>query len=93
MARSIVPAELKSLRAIVASEKEAYRRGELRKGLKLSLAFHEHTVIIDALADGNGARAAAAMTAHLEHLEGQLDLSDDAEAATDLVALFGVDEA
>lgn len=134
VARSIVPTELKSLRAIVASEQEAYRRGEMRKGLKLSLKFHqmlaaiagngvlaefldqmiartplvvlayksrgeettcsidEHTVIIDAIASGNPARAAAAMTAHLENLEGQLDLSDDAEPATDLVTLFGADE-
>jgi len=134
VARSIVPAELKSLRAIVASEQEAYRRGEMRKGLKLSLKFHqmlaaiagngvlaefldqmiartplvvlayksrgeestcsidEHTVIIDAIASGNAATAAAAMTAHLDNLEGQLDLSDDAEPATDLVTLFGADE-
>lgn len=134
VARSIAPAEVKSLRAIAASEQDAYRRGEMRKGLKLSLKFHrmlaviagngvlaeildqliartplvvlaykgrgekatcsidEHTEIIDAIASGNAAKAAAAMTAHLESLEGQLDLSDDTEPATDLAALFGADE-
>ncbi len=133
VARSVAPAKLKALRAVVASEQGAYRRGETRKGLKLSLGFHrmlaemagngvlaeildrliartplvvlayrsrtedrscsidEHSVIIDAIASGNASRAAAAMSAHLDRLEGQLDLSGDVEPATDLAALFGAD--
>ena len=131
--RNIARAELKELRALAESEREAYRCGEVRKGLKLSLKFHrqlaaiagngvlaefldqliartplvvlayrgrgadrtcsidEHIEIIDAIATGNVAKAVAAMTSHLESLEGQLDLSDDIETSTDLVALFGAD--
>jgi DNA-binding GntR family transcriptional regulator len=131
--RNIARAELKELRALAESEREAYRCGEVRKGLKLSLKFHrqlaaiagngvlaefldqliartplvvlayrgrgadrtcsidEHIEIIDAIATGNVATAVAAMTSHLEGLEGQLDLSDDTETSTDLVALFGAD--
>ena len=131
--RNIARAELKELRALAESEREAYRCGEVRKGLKLSLKFHrqlaaiagngvlaefldqliartplvvlayrgrgadrtcsidEHIEIIDAIATGNVATAVAAMTSHLESLEGQLDLSDDTETSTDLVALFGAD--
>ena len=131
--RNIARAELKELRALAESEREAYRCGEVRKGLKLSLKFHrqlaaiagngvlaefldqliartplvvlayrgrgadrtcsidEHIEIIDAIATGNVAKAVAAMTSHLESLEGQLDLSDDSETSTDLVALFGAD--
>src|SRR5438105_3227336 len=131
--RKIAPPEAKALRTLAASERDAYRRGELRKALKLSLNFHqqlatiagnsvlaefldqliartplvvlayrgrgadrtcsidEHIEIIDAIATGNVAKAVAAMTSHLESLEGQLDLSDDTETSTDLVALFGAD--
>ena len=127
----ITAAQIKDLRALAASENAAYRQGEMRKGLKLSLKFHqtlaaiagnsvlaelldqliartplvvlayksrgqkttcsidEHTGIIDAIASGNAANAVAAMSTHLESLEGQLDLSDEAEPATDLAALFG----
>jgi DNA-binding GntR family transcriptional regulator len=127
----ITPPQIKSLRALAASENAAYRQGEMRRGLKLSLKFHqmlaeiagngvlaelldqliartplvvlaykgrgdkmtcsidEHTEIIDAIAGGNATKAVAAMTAHLESLEGQLDLSDETEPATDLAALFG----
>ncbi len=128
--RRITPGQIKALRALTASENAAYRQGEMRKGLKLSLKFHQmlaeiagnvvlaelldqliartplvvlaykgrgddmtcsiddHAEIIDAIAGGSAAKAAAAMTAHLERLEGQLDLSDEAEPATDLAALF-----
>src|SRR5207253_163303 len=37
----IAPPEAKALRALTASERDAYRRGELRKALKLSLKFHQ----------------------------------------------------
>jgi len=132
--RKIAPPELKALRALAASERDAYRRGELRQGLKLSLNFHqrlaaiggngvlaefldqliartplvvlayrgrstdtacsngEHLHIVDAIAGGDGAGAVAAMTAHLENLEGQLHLDDEARPPTDLGTLLAADE-
>ena len=132
--RKITPAEAKALRALTASERDAYRRGELRKGLKLSLKFHQqlaaiagngvlaefldqliartplvvlayrgrgtdtacsidqHSQIVDAIAGGDAAKAVAAMTSHLQSLEDQLDLNDNAETPTDLGTLFDVDE-
>src|SRR5258706_4989983 len=38
--RKIAPPEAKALRALTASERDAYRRGELRKGLQLSLKVY-----------------------------------------------------
>ena len=38
--RRITPAQLRALRALTLQEHEAYRRGEMRKGLKMSLRFH-----------------------------------------------------
>jgi len=132
--RKIAPPEAKALRALTASERDAYRRGELRKALKLSLKFHqqlaaiagngvlaefldqliartplvvlayrgrgtdttcsidEHSHIVDAIVGGDAAKAVAAMTLHLQNLEGQLDLSDSAELPTDLGTLLEVDE-
>ena len=132
--RKIAPPEAKALRTLTASERDAYRRGELRKALKLSLKFHqqlaaiagngvlaefldqliartplvvlayrgrgtdtacsidEHSQIVDAIVGGDAAKAVAAMTLHLEGLEGQLDLNDSAELPTDLGTLFDVDE-
>jgi DNA-binding GntR family transcriptional regulator len=132
--RKIAPSEVKALRVLAASERDAYRRGELRKALKLSLKFHqqlaaiagngvlaefldqliartplvvlayrgrgtdtacsidEHSHIVDAIVGGDAAKAVAAMTLHLQNLEGQLDLSDSAELPTDLGTLLEVDE-
>jgi DNA-binding GntR family transcriptional regulator len=132
--RKIAPSEVKALRALAASERDAYRRGELRKALKLSLKFHqqlaaiagngvlaefldqliartplvvlayrsrgtdtacsidEHSQIVDAIGGGDIAKAVAAMTQHLQSLEGQLDLNDNADSPTDLGTLFGADE-
>ena len=132
--RKIVPSELKALRALAASERDAYRRGEVRKGLKLSLKFHqelaviaangvlaefldqliartplvilayrgpgadaacsndEHSPIVEAIARGEGAKAVAAMTAHLENLESQLHLEEAARTPTDLGTLFAAGE-
>jgi DNA-binding GntR family transcriptional regulator len=132
--RKIAPPEAKALRALTASELDAYRRGELRKALKLSLKFHqqlaaiagngvlaefldqliartplvvlayrgrgtdttcsidEHSHIVDAIVGGDAAKAVAAMSLHLQNLEGQLDLSDSAELPTDLGTLLEVDE-
>jgi DNA-binding GntR family transcriptional regulator len=132
--RKIAPSEVKALRALAAGERDAYRRGELRKALKLSLKFHqqlaeiagngvlaefldqliartplvvlayrgrgtdtacsidEHSQIVDAIVGGDTAKAVAAMTLHLQSLEGQLDLNDNAESPTDLGTLFSVNE-
>ncbi len=132
--RKIAPPGVKALRALAASERDAYRRGELRQGLKLSLNFHqqlaaiggngvlaefldqliartplvvlayrgrgtdtacsndEHSQIVEAIAGGDGAGAVAAMTAHLENLEGQLHLDDEAQPPTDLGTLFAAGE-
>jgi DNA-binding GntR family transcriptional regulator len=132
--RKIAPPEAKALRALAASERDAYRRGELRKALKQSLKFHqqlaaiagngvlaefldqqiartplvvlayrgrgtdtacsidEHSQIVDAIVSGDTTKAVAAMTLHLQSLEGQLDLNDNAESPTDLGMLFGVDD-
>src|SRR5947208_4522263 len=128
--RKIAPPELKALRALAASERDAYRRGELRQGLKLSLNFHqqlatiagngvlaefldqliartplvvlayrgrgtgtacsidEHSQIVDAIVRGDAASAVAAMTSHLQGLEDQLDLNENAESPTDLGTLL-----
>ncbi|HVS57792.1 MAG TPA: GntR family transcriptional regulator, partial [Casimicrobiaceae bacterium] len=51
--RNIARAELKELRALAESEREAYRCGEVRKGLKLSLKFHRQLAAIA----GNGVLA------------------------------------
>src|SRR5207247_9398419 len=51
--RKIAPPEAKALRALTASERDAYRRGELRKALKLSLKFHQQLAAIA----GNGVLA------------------------------------
>ncbi len=130
VARRISPAATRKLRALAAQEHEAYRRGELRKGLKMSLQFHrelagvggnrvlaemldhlvartplvvlaykgspsdnlcnndEHAQIVDAVASGDAAKAVAAMTAHLDNLEGQLDLTAEVDAHADLAELF-----
>jgi DNA-binding GntR family transcriptional regulator len=128
--RRITPAQLRALRTLAAQEHDAYRRGEMRKGLKLSLRFHreladvagnrvlaefleqlvartplvvlayrgrqsdnlcsldDHAGILDAIASGSAAKAAAAMNAHLANLESQLDLTTVAEASDDLAQLF-----
>src|SRR6266851_2383970 len=48
------------------------------RGADRTCSIDEHIEIIDAIATGNVAKAVAAMTSHLESLEGQLDLSDEA---------------
>jgi DNA-binding GntR family transcriptional regulator len=51
--RKIALSEAKALRALATSERDAYRRGELRKALKLSLQFHQQLAAIA----GNGVLA------------------------------------
>ena len=130
VSRTITAADVKRLRAIAAEENDAYRRGDMRKGLRLSLQFHrvlagvagngvlsefldqliartplvvlayrgrsedtacsidEHSSIIDAIAAGDAVKAVAAMDAHLQSLEAQLDLTKKDEDPADLAALF-----
>lgn len=121
---------VKALRALIHQEREAYGRGDARRGLKLSLEFHrelarlagngvlaefldqliartplvvlayrsagggsacaddEHAAIVEAIAHADADAAVAAMIAHLEGLESQLDLSGRKAEAPDLAALF-----
>jgi DNA-binding GntR family transcriptional regulator len=130
LSREVTKAQVRELKQLVQEEDDAYRRGEVRAGLKLSIEFHrvlarmagntvlaqfldqlvartplvllayrgpvnqtgcsneEHAQIVDAIAAGDGARAAALMQAHLQELEGQLKFEAD-EPVTDLAALFG----
>jgi DNA-binding GntR family transcriptional regulator len=130
LCKNITKAQVRELKQLVQDEDDAYRRGEVRAGLKLSIEFHrvlarmagntvlaqfleqlvartplvllayrgpvnqtgcsneEHTQIVDAIAAGKGARAAALMQAHLQELEGQLKFEAD-EPAADLAAIFG----
>ena len=53
-------------------------------------SIDEHSQIVDALADGDGARAVATMGAHLDALLARLDLEGPAQRETDLGALLGV---
>ncbi|HEU0200802.1 MAG TPA: GntR family transcriptional regulator [Burkholderiaceae bacterium] len=130
LCKNVTKAQVRELKQLVQDEDDAYRRGEVRAGLKLSIEFHrvlarlagntvlaqfleqlvartplvllayrgpvnqtgcsneEHAQIVDAIAAGNGARAAALMQAHLQELENQLKFEAD-EPATDLAAIFG----
>jgi DNA-binding GntR family transcriptional regulator len=40
VARTVTPAQLRALRELAKRESDAYRRGEMRAGLKLSIEFH-----------------------------------------------------
>ncbi len=52
-----------------------------------SCARDEHGLIVDALADGDGERAASLMIRHLDHIEADLDYESSAEAGIrDLLA-------
>jgi DNA-binding GntR family transcriptional regulator len=44
----------------------------------------EHAQIVEAVAQGDAARARHLMNHHIDHLEGQLDLEQDVEEASDL---------
>ena len=123
---------VKALRALTQQEREAYGRGDTRRGLKLSLEFHrelarlagngvlaefldqliartplvvlayrssgggsacaddEHAAIVEAIGRGDAGAAVAAMSAHLEGLEGQLDLTGRRAESPDFAALFAL---
>jgi len=53
-------------------------------------SIDEHSQIVDAMADGDGARAVATMGAHLDALLARLDLDEAARQETDLGVLLGV---
>lgn len=48
----------------------------------------EHGALIDALAEGDGPRAAELMEHHLRHIESLLDIRDAVEAAADIRSVF-----
>jgi DNA-binding GntR family transcriptional regulator len=52
-ARRITAGQARALRALVGREHDAYRRGELRRGLKMSLEFHREIAAVA----GNGVLA------------------------------------
>lgn len=54
-----------------------------------SCASHEHEALIDALAAGEGKRAARLMGAHLQACEARLQLDAPEDAPTDLAAVLG----
>jgi DNA-binding GntR family transcriptional regulator len=62
------------------------------RGTDTACSIDEHSQIVDAIVGGDTAKAVAAMTLHLQNLEGQLDLNDNAESPTDLGTLLSVDE-
>ena len=49
---------------------------------------HDHAEILSALRDRHADRASALMTDHLRHIQQHLELGNQAEATTDLVAIF-----
>lgn len=48
----------------------------------------EHAEVVDAIRQGNAARAQHLMDHHLDHLEGKLDLEDSTEETDDLRSIF-----
>jgi DNA-binding GntR family transcriptional regulator len=54
-----------------------------------SCSESEHDALVDALARGDGASAAAVMEHHLRHIESALDIREVAEAPVNLRRLFG----
>ena len=52
-ARRVTPADVRKLRAMAIQEHDAYRKGEQRRGLKLSLQFHRELASVG----GNGVMA------------------------------------
>jgi DNA-binding GntR family transcriptional regulator len=132
LASRVTREQLRELRAMTRSERDAYAADDARRGLKLSVEFHralarmagnatlaefldqlvartplvvlahqgpatdnacsidEHSQIVDAMADGDAARAVATMAAHLDALLARLDLEGPARRETDLGVLLGV---
>lgn len=58
---------------------------------RVNCADEEHPQLLNAIEQGDQDGIARLMTAHLEHIEAQLDLSVDGKAAVDLVDLFKKD--
>jgi len=129
VAPQIRPEHIQKLRALLADEDAAIRRGDRRSAIRLSGAFHmaiarirgegaltqflrglisrsslvialygrgvapacgpeEHLAIADALAAGDGSRAAALMAHHLEHILSDLVLTPRYDAPIDLAAVL-----
>jgi DNA-binding GntR family transcriptional regulator len=124
-ARKADAARVADLRGLLADEREALRRGERRKAIRLSGEFHiavaaicgdgaltqflrglvlrsslvialygrsaasacghdEHAAFLDALAAGDGERAARLMAEHLDHVFRDLALAEHSEAPVDI---------
>lgn len=62
-------------------------------GVGNSCSDDEHAGIVEAIARGDAAGAAAAMTTHLASLEAQLDLTETPPPAPDFASLFALSEA
>ena len=58
--------------------------------LDASCSIDEHSLILEAVASGETSKAVAAMTSHLESLEGQLNLHEEEEEHADLTEIFGM---
>jgi DNA-binding GntR family transcriptional regulator len=54
-----------------------------------SCAEAEHAALIEALSEGDGARAAGLMDGHLRHIERAVDIRDIAERRVDIRRVFG----
>jgi DNA-binding GntR family transcriptional regulator len=57
-------------------------------GLMSSCSVEEHQAIVDAIEEGDAARASHLMNGHLTHLEGTLRLEVEDHGAPDLAAIF-----
>ncbi len=58
------------------------------RGFASACGHDEHEAFVDALAAGDGERAAAAMTEHLDHIFGDLELSPRRDAPLDIAEIL-----
>ncbi|MEO5764940.1 MAG: GntR family transcriptional regulator [Casimicrobiaceae bacterium] len=90
--RRIRPAQLRALRALAAQEHEAYRRGEMRKGLRMSLQFHRDLAkvagngVLGAILDQLVARTPLVVLAYQSRQTGNLCSIDDHAEILDAIA-------
>jgi DNA-binding GntR family transcriptional regulator len=58
------------------------------RGFASACGHDEHEAFVDALAAGDGERAAAAMAEHLDHIFGDLELSPRRDAPLDIAEIL-----
>lgn len=99
LARTITHAQIKELRVIAKKEQDAYRRGEMRKGLKLSIQFHRvlaemagNTVLAEIL-DQLIARTPLVVLAYKVHGEDTACSIDEHSLILDAIVAGNVDKA